>query len=117
MLIVDNQEHFNKVTSEVLRLDEESDHKFGLLDKYLDILMQIAKFGDHELNGESLNHLRHDFSPLSFIANCCRKDKETGEERNWYTIGVIFHNGAGMEDGTFSVELSPPSGPHWSLHS
>lgn len=117
MLVVDNQEHFNKVTSDVLRLDAETDNKFGLLDKYLEILVQIAKFGDQELEGKSINHLCSDFAPLSFVANCCRKDPETGRERNWYTIGVVFHNGSGMSDGTFSVELNPPNGPHWSLHS
>lgn len=118
MLVIDNKEYFNEVTAKVLELDEKTDHKFALLSKYLEALMQVAKFGDHELNGSSINHLCFDMSDLSFVANCCRKDKETGEEKNWYTIGVIFHNGSGsMSDGSFAVEIDAPDGPHWSLHS
>jgi len=117
MLVIDNKEHFKKVYQKVLELDEETDYRYCLFSKFLQILTDVAKFGDQEFEGKSINHLCWDFADLSFTVNCCRKDKETGEEKNWYTLGAIFHSGAGMGDGTFSVELNPPDGPHWSLHS
>jgi hypothetical protein len=115
MLVVDNKEHFQDVLSKIIDLDKESEYKFGLMDQFISMLGQLSKFGDVNLKGDSKNHLCYDSAPLSFIVNCVRE--KGGREESWYTIGLIFHNGAGMNDGTFSVELDAPPGPHWSLHS
>ena len=116
MLIIDCPDHFAETMAKAVELDREYDYKFGLVSDLLKQLAWVSSFGDHDLKGDSKNHLCYDSSPLSFVVNCVRGDG--AEAKNWYTLGLVFHNGSGsMSDGSFSVELDAPSGPHWMVHS
>jgi hypothetical protein len=56
-------------------------------------------------------HLGWDWAQWSFGLSW------TYEGEPSFVGGLVFHNGAGMNDGSFSVELNAPAGPHWSVHT
>ena len=95
-----------------------------LLRKFEDMLHYAATYRDSDLKCKSRNKL----SPLnerwrkgeklvlehfSFWVSVC--DPKTDKVN--FGMAAVYHNGIGSGDGSFSVEINPPSGPHWSFHS
>jgi len=116
-----------RVREECARLDAEHPG-IELTQKLEKALAYAARFGDQELEGKSLNLLVPDH-PLaegdtmdarhfSFMVYCQHPDADGRPLRAaWFTLGMIYHNGAGFGDGSLSVDFPSESGPHWSFHS
>lgn len=111
MVRVINEDHFLNVVKKVIELDKEHEFKFGLLSKLIDGLKYLDSFCDHNGDGRAIAELHHDSSPLSFYVSMKRDGKQ------FMNGGFLFHSGTGFNDGSFAVELDPPTGPHWSLHT
>lgn len=107
-----NEEHFLNVVKQIVELDKKHDHKFHLISKFLDRLSYLNSWGDQGLTGRSIVELSSDVAPLSFYL--LFRDRSGKPVMNG---GLLFHNGAGMSDGTYAVEIDPEPGPHWSVHT
>jgi len=101
-----------------------------LVDKLDKALDYAARYADKDLEGKTIAvltpdsylpvKLPEDFELLprhfSFMVTLYKPGKE-GNRKYWFVMGMIYHNGAGVNDGSGSVELNPEAGPHWSFHS
>lgn len=115
------EERVGLVRRRCAELDEE--HGLELVKDFEAALEYAAKFGDQDLEGKSVNRLCTDTGlqegeelgaqHFSFVVYATRP----GQDSAWFTLGMIYHNGSGMRDGTFSVEVNASDGPHWSFHS
>jgi len=147
MLYVENVEYFHKVLQDIEELQEEIDTQSEnpeLTDQRRNFLRQIDLL---ELFEEQLKYLHnyrdkdrvrvllgYDFARLSFsllwesrkkISQHIRYEDDGSKKVTsvysewapWFNGGLIFHNGSGMDDGTFTVEIGAPKGPHWSVHT
>jgi len=124
MIRVDKQTQaqLDAVRKKCQELDAE--HEGIELEKKLDEALEYAaRFGDHDLEGKSINILRPldsywsegkelTIEHFNFGINATRPT--TGE--SWYFVAMHYHNG-GRGLPWASVEVSPQEGPHWSFHS
>jgi len=124
-------QRLNLVRTKCAELEREHP-ELHLLAELEECLQYATGFGDARDEsgswlGRSHNHLATDCyhkpgTPLgpehfSFILHCYREWEDGRFSKHWLTMGMIYHNGAGMNDGSFSVELVPRSTPGWSFHS
>jgi len=147
MLHVDNVEYFHEVLKKIEEyqdeIDEQSENpeltaerrsflrQIDLLRLFEEQLRYLHNYRDKELVRVRLGY---DYAPLSFSIlwemrrlvaehtfyvkdGSSTKDIVYSEWKPWINGGLIFHNGAGMGDGTFTAEIGAPSGPHWSVHT
>lgn len=108
MLKVMNVEYFHQVLKEIEQCDQLQDGVNRLEEGLLEQLRYLNHYGNP---GEWEVELWPDFAYWSFGVNWVRGD------RRWFNGGLIFHSGAGMNDGTFAVELVGSSKPHWAVHT
>jgi hypothetical protein len=105
-LIIENQEHFDKVRAFAERT--------GKLDKLQARLDYLDKYNDP---ATVRCKLFRDFAPASFEFVMEKLDK-TGAWAYWFNGGLIYHGsqeGWGSTGPTFSVTLSPSDG--WEVHT
>ena len=118
MLKIVNVEHLHKVLKEIEECDVHAEDRFRtdfagdsdppfLLSRFEQQLKYLHHYGD----GDWLVELGWDFAKWSFRLNWYRCGGHV------FNGGLIFHNGTGMNDDSLSVELNPPKGPHWSVHT
>lgn len=107
-LKITNEEHYNKVLAEVKELDKKYEGKFELMKKLEEQFDYLRNYGGSD---EWEVHLGYDWAELSFSIAWFRDSKCLMHG------GLIFHSGAGFNDGSFSVEIGAPKGPHWSVHT
>lgn len=108
MLVVKNQEHFDKVYTKAveLGLDVELQHQLDWL----------AAYACHETPEDTRCDLYYDFAPLSFSFVMQRKG-DGGDYKRWFNGGLIYHPGSTGRDVSLSVELSSRKEAHWSVHT
>ena len=109
------------VKQECIRRDKENPD-LKLVEKLNDALDYVARFGDHELKGRSINYL----SALDTIWEFGDKIKPdhfdfwvTGvrpDGNEWYGMAMYFHDPE-VSKIAEPIELDRIEGPHWSFHS
>lgn len=102
-------EYFLRVAREAKQL--------GLWPKLRDKLLQLRSWsgdGDIVIEPDSVDGMS-----FNFMEACPenRPGHSSKWRRNGLFGGVIFHPGRGQVDRSFSVELNPADGPHWSIHT
>lgn len=114
MLRVLNEKHFHKVLKKVEECDMQAEARLGPDGPFvLPLLEQELKYL-HNYGGDVKAWevlLDWDFADWSFSVNWLRDGERV------FNGGLIFHSGAGFNDGSLSVELNPPKGLHWSIHT
>lgn len=110
MLVIENQEHYDKVLAFAKKVGLEDD-----LQQRLDYLTHYACQDDPE---HTRCLLYWDFAPYSFAFTM--EVKRDGEYKRWFNGGLIFHgqHDKGGADGsapTFACSLVPCTG--WMIHT
>ncbi len=111
MLVIDNQEHFDKVKAFA--------ELVGAFDNFKKQLDYLAGYACHDSPKDTKCHLGYDFAPNSFRFTMMKRTND-GEYNYWFNGGLIY-SGPGIPlDGSgpaYTVSLSPKKGHNWSVHT
>lgn len=122
MLIVSSktERHIEAVKQKCKELDKE--YETDLVNRFDNLLKYISEFGDHELEGMSLNHIKPHVpwdgkeelttDHFNFSAQMYRPNSE----KAWSSITAIYRNG-GPPSMLDPITIEIPDGPGWTFHS
>lgn len=87
-----------------------------------DILAQLEEklaYLEHYAGDTCECVLFKDFAPYSFEFTLSKVNSETGERRQWFQGGLVYHGprSTGVGFPELSVTLSPSERGHWEIHT
>ena len=109
------------VKQDCIRRDEENP-ELKLMEKLNDALDYAARFGDHDLKGDSINYLSALDSDWRF-GDKIKPDHydfwilaRRPDGTVWFEMAMYFHD-PGVSKIAEPIEIETVEGPHWSFHS